>query len=589
MGGNKGNAFALTLVLVMYLLLGITFSLVVPIFEAPDEPSHFEYVRFIAQRRALPTEAQPGHPEHIQTAGHPPLYYFFGALLISPIDTTDYTGWSKNPYFSYGPDTLGANVFQHTRAEDFPFQQTSLAVHVLRLMSLAFGAGTILATYLLAREFFPDASWVALGASALVAVLPQFIFISASVNSDTLVNFLAAIGMIQVARAARGEIVRPREFFLFGVTLGLANLAKASALVLLPMAAVAILGGLGTRDWRLGLRAGGIVAVGFVFVAGWWYVRNQMLFGDPLALHWWDVAYAASARQSPISPQDVLDFADAAWQSFWASFGWGNILVGELVYRILLIVTGLAGFGWLLRLIRRESLPRGFWVLPLQILAVGILFVWYWISFPEGGSQGRYLFTALPSLAILFVCGLAAYLPKTWQWSVAPLCAGGLLILATSIPLIVLGPAYEPFVPPAPLTESQVPLDATRLSLAFNNGVSVYAFSMPVTFRRGASTNINVYWKALEKVTSDNDVGLSFVASDGTVVWSRARRPGRGRSPTDLWKAGEIIPDTFVVRMPLDAPTGRAVLRVSVVERDGEAWQTFQGETEPVLVTLDIQ
>lgn len=586
---REWERLTLVMIVALYLGLGITSSLVVPIFEAPDEPSHFEYVRFIAQRRALPTEAQPGQPEHIQTAGHPPLYYVLGALLIGAIDTSDYTGWSKNPYFSYGPDTLGANVFVHSSAEDFPFRRTVLAVHLLRLMSLAFGAGTIIATYALAREFFPNSSWIAFGASALVAFLPQFIFISASVNSDSLVNFLAAVGMVQVARAARGELLRPRDFFLFGVTLGLANLAKASALVLLPLAAVAILGGPETRGWTLGLRSGGMVAAGFVGVAGWWYVRNQMLFGDPLALHWWDVAYASSGRQSPISVQEVVDFADAAWNSFWANFGWGNIFVNELVDRVLLMVTALAGFGWALRFSRREALPRGFWVLPLQILAVGTLFVWYWISFPEGGSQGRYMFTALPALAILFVYGLGAYLPRTRQWLVAPFCAGGFLIFATSIPLTVLTPAYQPFVPPVPLSERDVPTDATHFALAFNGAIGVYAFSTPAAFRPGASINVDLYWKALTTVASDNNVGLSLVASDGTVLWSRARRPGRGRSPTDLWKAGDIIPDTFVVRVPPDALTGRAVLRVTVAERDGEAWRTPQGETEPVLATVMIE
>ena len=38
------------------------------------------------------------------------------------------------------------NLFIHTRAEALPYQGTTLAIHVARLVSLLFGAGALIAT-----------------------------------------------------------------------------------------------------------------------------------------------------------------------------------------------------------------------------------------------------------------------------------------------------------------------------------------------------------------------------------------------------------------------------------------------------------
>jgi hypothetical protein len=78
--------WVLGLILAVYFVLAGVYALVTPIFEAPDEPAHFEYVRYIALHRALPVEPRPAFPDHIQTAGHPPLYYALGALVVGGVD-----------------------------------------------------------------------------------------------------------------------------------------------------------------------------------------------------------------------------------------------------------------------------------------------------------------------------------------------------------------------------------------------------------------------------------------------------------------------------------------------------------------------
>ena len=59
-------------------------------------------------------------------------------------------------------------------------------------MSLLDAAGTLVAIYCLVRIIFPERPGVALGMAGLVAFIPQFLFLSASINNDNLVILIAA-------------------------------------------------------------------------------------------------------------------------------------------------------------------------------------------------------------------------------------------------------------------------------------------------------------------------------------------------------------------------------------------------------------
>ena len=66
---------------ILYVMLALAYSVVIPLFEGPDEVANFEHVRFLAQQHTLPSESRPGYPGYVQSAGHPPLYYALGAVL----------------------------------------------------------------------------------------------------------------------------------------------------------------------------------------------------------------------------------------------------------------------------------------------------------------------------------------------------------------------------------------------------------------------------------------------------------------------------------------------------------------------------
>jgi hypothetical protein len=69
-------------ILASYLILAITYSLITPIFEAPDEMAHFAYVKNLVDGQgfpALPVRTSDDSPA--QESSHSPLYYSAAALV----------------------------------------------------------------------------------------------------------------------------------------------------------------------------------------------------------------------------------------------------------------------------------------------------------------------------------------------------------------------------------------------------------------------------------------------------------------------------------------------------------------------------
>ena len=92
------------------------------------------------------------------------------------------------------------NVLLHTGQESFPYRDGALAWHLLRLLSVAMGAGTVWATYALGLLVFPGRPQLAVAAAAFNAFLPEFLFISGAVSNDNLVTMLSGLTLLQMAR-----------------------------------------------------------------------------------------------------------------------------------------------------------------------------------------------------------------------------------------------------------------------------------------------------------------------------------------------------------------------------------------------------
>ena len=444
----KDNRRQLSVLIVAFLVLGITYSLVTPIFEASDELWHYPVVREISEGRGLPV-VKPGEDLPWRQEGtQPPLYYAIAAAATGWIDVSDTVEvlW-RNPHATIGvPLAYGnKNMIVHTDGERFPWTGTVLAVHLIRLMSVLMGGGTVLLTWLLGREVVPDLPELALVAAALVAFNPMFLFITGSVNNDNLAAMLGVLVMWLLARMFRSGVTGLKVAAL-GAMLGLAALTKLSLLGLLPLSTAALV----YAGWRQRASPGRVfrwclVLLGLTtIVCAWWYARNWQLYGDPLALN---VHLNVMGRRD-YSPgwRGLLQEWEGFRISYWGLFGGVNVLAPDLMYKAFDLLSLLGAVGLPIAIWRwwRDRRRRVLEVVALLgAWAMGVLLsLLRWTSLTPA-SQGRLVFPAIASIAVLLSAGLLVAVPSRWRRPASGVLSLGMAGWAALVPFLVIAPAYS--------------------------------------------------------------------------------------------------------------------------------------------------
>ena len=72
---NFLQRYHLTLLLIVYVLLAVLYSVIVPAGEGVDEIPHFDYVRYIKEGHGLPVQSFEPNQSPVYMGHHPPLYY----------------------------------------------------------------------------------------------------------------------------------------------------------------------------------------------------------------------------------------------------------------------------------------------------------------------------------------------------------------------------------------------------------------------------------------------------------------------------------------------------------------------------------
>ena len=112
---------------------------------------------------------------------HPPLYYVLGAVASCwvPVEQDVYYDPLTNPHWDnryWEVSVDNKNQYLHGADERFPFHGVTLAVHVVRWMTILIGLGIVVLTYSIGCEIFAQPIPAAIGA-AMVAFIPQFVYL----------------------------------------------------------------------------------------------------------------------------------------------------------------------------------------------------------------------------------------------------------------------------------------------------------------------------------------------------------------------------------------------------------------------------
>jgi 4-amino-4-deoxy-L-arabinose transferase-like glycosyltransferase len=389
----------LLIILGAYLVLATMYAVQTPVWQAPDEPAHYNYVRQLANGR-LPVMELGDYDEAYKNSvvGS----RFAPEYSIEPIT---YEDWQPPLYY-----LLLTPVYTATHGSYL----------ALRLVSVLMGAGVIALAYALTLMLLPTYPWAAWTTAVFIAFLPQHIAMLASINNDSLSELLIAALLFLLLR----WILQPqtadswRTPLLMGLLLGCGFLTKAQVYLMAPSIGVALLWRY-WGQWRAFIHWSAILFGPAFLLGALWWVRNSLVYGglDVMGKARHDAIVLGQPRTAEWIAdlglgETITRFFQTTFNSFWGQFGWMAAPMPPWVYAPLALLTLAAAAGLVVAWVKWRHTPFSlsrYTAVPLLLLfffTVG-LHVGYNLTFVQ--HQGRYLFPALIPIALGFTLGLGAW------------------------------------------------------------------------------------------------------------------------------------------------------------------------------------
>ncbi len=379
---------AMAAIVVGFCAVGLLVQFIVRLDWGPDEPSHFEYVYFLAREHRLPTR------QETHCIQHPPAYYVLAAGLWR------LSGATQRPEsIPRGVTALGQMT-----------PEAKLARRLIRGLSTEFGAVTLLLLIRLLHLLELPWRWRPY-VLLLAAGSPMLQYVSGVGNNELLgIAYSSLVCVVLLSRLKAGGLTVGGAAGL-GALIGCATWIKQTTLFAAPLA-LYVMWVAGPREarWRRAL-----VWVGAALAAGlWWPLHNHLAHGD------WFPCFTV--------PQDQ----GTAWLALIRPLslaGWLRMIAETCVLP-----------DWCWAFLRRE-------VCDAVAVALGGLYLWALLAGRRGGDPWRWRVRVLSALAFLaLLAGVVHYCLFTdWRAQV-----GGRYLLNALAWMTALLAAAEPFHRPAP-------------------------------------------------------------------------------------------------------------------------------------------
>jgi hypothetical protein len=372
-----------------------------------DEPAHFNYVRYLAERHELPIQVgnvrDPGAFERADFEYYqPPLYYLLCALPVH---------WS------------GEHV----------------ALWICRGLSVAFALLSLpLLSGVLGLLGMGQAERRA--GVTFAALLPVHAYFSSVVSNDSLCWLMAlAITHELLMRVQTNLAGRPQPRFTLepdlrvGVLLGLGMLTKSAIIAFYPVTVLAYALVMQREGGRRAF-TGVAVAIGSsLLFAGSWYMRNMLLYGSPLAL---DMGFGSPQPGRLVLGTQLLAVTGTV-QSFWFPMRHvPNSAAENAVWALGLALVALHVVAAIAYLASRRPLGPPV-VVALTIIAV-VMAGHVALNLRWGEAEGRFLLPALGPIVYLIVAPTFAL---AHRWRVSETLAWAYIVALAVHPYLLLAVA----------------------------------------------------------------------------------------------------------------------------------------------------
>jgi hypothetical protein len=385
---GRATAWAWWLLLGLYLVFAVTFSLVQPLGGPLDETAHLRYVKFLAQEHRLPVWNNVDGGEAGFEDQHPPLFYGVMAgcyALVSPLEER----WRW---------------------------------YVLRWVQVLVGLVALGVAWRFFREALPPGSRLVGYATASVALLPAFLFYASHVNPDLWVMLWTTWALLLALRL----YLRPGDLRLalwLGLACGLGTLTKLSAAPALVLALLVEVWSArqgGAAAWRTSARTVAVTLGVWLVLCGWWFVRNELVSGVLVPISTLQNIGTGLGQAAILGFRHMIALtAVATYLSTPIPMEWPPS--GAWAFGAYLAVTAVAAVAviGLLRGGRRPELApeqeqadrRLRVAVNLSGLMIALVLAaqqWsYWTQDVAKNMGGRYMLAVVPALALVLVFGLS--------------------------------------------------------------------------------------------------------------------------------------------------------------------------------------
>jgi hypothetical protein len=409
-------------------------------------------------------------------------------------------------------------------------------------------------------------------------------------SNDNAATAMSALVLWQIVALLRHNALRFWRLTLLGLLLGLGLLSKSNLIALVPIVALAILivwwkhpsRGIGRlfSAWLLTFGLAGVLS-------GWYYVRNLVVFGDPLGFSF--VLATNPLREGPLTSDVLIWLFRGLSRSLW--LGWIGIELDEWLYLIIhaLFLAGLLGFIAWLALRWRQVAAYVRWAIVLLGLYVGITLASLirWTAIVGGTDQGRLIYPLLPAVMLILVAGLLVWTPRGVRpWGASSLAAAWLM-LALVTPGHYLAPVYGP-----PATAALLPREATPLDARFGESIRLLGYRLESSqVRPGEKLTLDLYWQSDVSLEADIWALVKLVDADGTFLMYKDGSPSAGRDTTDRWTPGTIVASQHRLAIPDYSQPGVYWITLSMHPSGEQVWLPLSdssGVPKGETLTLDV-
>jgi hypothetical protein len=208
------------------------------------------------------------------------------------------------------------------------------------------------------------------------------------------------------------------------------------------------------------------------------------------------------------------------------------------------------------------------------------------------GAMGRFLFPALPAMAVLLVGGLSRFLPRRLNWMTVGAVTGIMVSLAVFALVGVLVPA---FASPRPLSRAEIesvshPLGSSS-GVEFEGKARLLGYQItPQQIDPRDTVQITLYWQALARTDQHLVVFVHILSDAGTMIAQRDTYPGLGRYPTTAWVPGVVFADTYQVHVPESAyAPDEGYVQVGLYYPEGPRLRTDDGRDAVQLARVTVR